>query len=84
MTLQEFIDSVGQTVIAEKLKISTQAVSAWRTYKVAPPPLEAFKLIELSHRALSWESIYEPFIEAYLKKHKIKREKVGVQLTFPF
>ncbi len=84
MTLQEFIDSVGQPTIADKLKITTQAVSAWRTYKVAPPPLEAFKLIELSHGALTWEKIYDPFIDAYFKRHNIKREKVGVQLSFPF
>jgi hypothetical protein len=84
MTLQEFIDSVGQPTIAEKLKITTQAVSAWRTYRVAPPPLEAFKLIELSHGALSWEKIYDPFIEAYLKRNGIKRESIGVQLKFPF
>jgi len=84
MTLQEFIDQTGQPIIAEKLKVTTQTVSNWRTYKVAPPPLEAFKLIEFSHGVLSWEKIYDPFIEAYLKRHNIKREKVGVQLSFPF
>lgn len=84
MTLQEFIDSVGQPTIAEKLKITTQAVSAWRTYKTPVPPLEAFKLIHLSHGALSWEKIYDPFIEAYFKRNNIKRDKVGVQLSFPF
>lgn len=84
MTLQEFIDSVGQPTIAEKLNISTTTVSTWRTYRIAPPPLVAFKLIELSHGALSWASIYDPFIDSYLKKKKIKRDDVGVQLKFPF
>lgn len=84
MQLQEFIDSIGQPQIAEMMKVTTQTVSNWRTYKVAPPPLEAFKLIEISHGALSWASIYDPFIDSYFKANNIKREKIGVQLSFPF
>ncbi len=84
MTLQEFIDSVGQPTLAEKLNISSTTVSTWRTYKVAPPPIEAFKLIQLSHGALSWASIYDPFIDNFLKRKNLKRESIGVQLKFPF
>lgn len=84
MQLQEFIDSVGQPQLAEMMKVTTATISGWRTYKIAPPPLEAFKLIEISHGALTWENIYDPFIDSYLKRNNIKREKIGVQLSFPF
>lgn len=84
MKLHEFIDSVGQRPLAKKLNVTNVTISNWYRYSHAVPPIDAFKLIELSHGALSWASIYDPFVDSFLKKHNIKREKIGVQLNFPF
>lgn len=84
MKLHEYIDSVGQRPLSEMLKVTNMTISNWYRYSHAVPPLDAFKLIEISHGALTWASIYDPFVESYFKKHGIKREKIGVQLTFPF
>jgi hypothetical protein len=84
LKLHEYIDSVGQVQLAELMNCTKMTISNWYRYSHPVPPLDAFKLIQISHGALSWASVYDPFVDSYLKAHKIDRNKIGVQLTFPF
>lgn len=84
MQLHQFINSVGQVKLAEMLGVTKATLSNWQLYKNPPPPLDAFKLITLSHGALTWENIYDPYIDAQLRERKIDRKKVGPQLSFNF
>lgn len=84
MKLHEYIESIGYIPLAEKLNVTSVTISNWARYNHAVPPLDAFKLMALSQGALTWASIYDPFIDSFFKKNNIKRDKVGVQINFPF
>lgn len=84
MKLHEFIISVGHKKLSEILNLTDVTIKNWRDYDNPPSPLDALKLIKLSHGALTWEAIYEPYCEKQLKKKGIKIEKVNVQLDFNF
>lgn len=84
MKLHEFIQGVGHQKLAKLMNCTEVTIKNWRDYDFSPSPLDALKLIKLSHDALTWGSIYEPYCEAQLKKRGIKLDKVNVQLEFNF
>jgi hypothetical protein len=81
VTLNEFIDQVGASKLSRMLGTTEASVNTWRRLKSAPRPLVAYELIALSHGALDWGAIYEPFVRKHYKKRKIKTES-GTQLEF--
>lgn len=84
MKLHEFINSIGHKKLSELLDVTTVTTKNWSDYDNAPTPLDALKLIKLSHSALTFESIYQPYCEHQLKRKGIKIDNVNVQLDFGF
>jgi len=72
MTLSEFINQVGASKLAKMLNTTESNVYTWGRLESTPRPNTAYELIHLSHGALSWASIYEPYVKKHYKKKKIK------------
>lgn len=67
MDLNKFIDQIGHSRLAETLKVTSTTITSWKNLENAPRPASAFQMICLSHGALTWQSIYEPFVKKQLK-----------------
>lgn len=80
MTLSEFIEQVGASKLARALNTTESNIYTWKRLDSAPRPQTAFELIHLSHGALTWQTIYEPFVLKHYKKRKIKIEGVQIEL----
>ena len=63
MTLNEYITEKGIKTVAEQIGVDEVAVYYWKIYVTAPKPHNAKRLIKVSKGALSWQSIYEPFVK---------------------
>ena len=82
MTLAEFIEQVGASRIAKMVKTSESNVYTWKRLVTTPRPTTAYELICLSHGALTWQSIYEPYVLKHYTKKKIKVDgKVQLELN---
>lgn len=64
--LHDFIEGIGANKVAAHIGVDPATVSYWKTYRSAPRPEHAHKLIEFARGTLSWESIYKPFVDAKL------------------
>jgi hypothetical protein len=84
MKLHEFINNIGHKTLSELLDVTTVTTKNWSDYDNAPTPLDALKLIKLSHGALTFETIYHPYCEKKLKDKGIKIDRVGIQPDFGF
>lgn len=85
MEFGTFIDQIGIDRLAKTLKVTTQTVSSWRKLDNTPRPTSAFEMICLSHGALTWQSIYEPFVKKTLKGQVLKLTGAdGIQMEFKF
>jgi DNA-binding XRE family transcriptional regulator len=87
MTFQQYIEAIGMQKLAETLGITRQNVHHWHICKQAPRPEMAYRLIALSNGLLSWEKIYQPYIEESLKGKKFDvplGENFGAQIEFGF
>ncbi len=62
LTLREFIEHLGAGKLAMQLNVSRQAVAQWANFKAAPKPATAAEIIELSYGLVTWESIYQPYV----------------------
>lgn len=62
-TLQMYIEHKGVLQVARELGVEGAAVSAWKAYKTAPRPHLASLLIQMTNGLLTWEGIYQPFID---------------------
>ena len=82
ITLVEYLETVSSTKLAKTVGVSYDTVNKWGLLKAAPKPDVAFKLIELSQGALSFDTIFMPYVQ---KKLKIKSSnKKAIQLEFAF
>lgn len=63
ITLPQFIDGLGAGKVAGLIGVDPATVRYWRNFVNCPRPESAAKLIELSLGLLSWESIYQPYID---------------------
>lgn len=84
MKLHEFVNNIGHKKLGELLDVTPVTIKNWSDYDNAPTPLDALKLIKLSHGALNFETIYQPYCEKQLKNRGIKIDKVGLQMDFGF
>lgn len=84
MTLQQFIDQLGTEKIAKLLRVTTSNVHSWRNLHSTPRPERAWQLIRLSHNALTWGGIYEPYVMKELKGKTLKVESDSGQLELKF
>lgn len=80
--LEAFIDTFGLRQFASLMGVTRQAVHKWKTGQTAPDPHVAYKIIILSHKRLSFEEIYLPYLEKKLSKQSI--ETKYSQLSFKF
>jgi hypothetical protein len=62
-TLNMYIEHKGVLQVARELGVEGAAVSAWKSYKTAPRPHLAHLLIQMTNGLLSWEGIYQPFVD---------------------
>ena len=85
MALKEYIEKVGPVELADKLRVSRQLIYRWSGLKGVPRPELALKMMLLSSGALSFESIYMPYLEKKLtgKKFRVGGKKAE-QLEFKF
>lgn len=85
MDFGTFIDQIGIERLAETLEVTTQTVSVWRKMENTPRPQTAFEMICLSHGALTWQDIYEPFVKRALKGKILKLKGAdGTQMEMKF
>jgi len=73
-TLTDYIDHKTGAQVARELGIEEQTVYYWKHKRSVPRPHTAAKLINLTGGLLTWESIYQPFVD-----HNIEE-----QLKFDF
>lgn len=62
-TLLSYIHHKGAATVARELGVTEMTVSHWNAYRSAPTPHNAAKLIQLTNGLLTWESIYQPFVD---------------------
>ena len=67
-TLKEYIEHKGVHQVARETGVEASTVSAWKNFKAAPRPHLAHLLIETTNRLLTWEGIYQPFVDANNEK----------------
>lgn len=72
MQLDTFIDQIGVDRLSETLAVTSQTVIGWKRLENSPRPQSAFEMICLSHGALTWQDIYEPFVRKTLKGKTLK------------
>jgi len=83
MHLVQYLHTVDMEKLGKTLGVSYATVHKWRVLAQAPRADIAYKLIHVSQGALSFETIFMPYVERKLKLTK-KKTKTGVQLEFPF
>lgn len=63
VNLVTYIQGLGAPKVARAIGVEVATVYYWAQYKTCPRPIQAAKLIEISLGLLSWESIYQPYID---------------------
>jgi hypothetical protein len=63
VTLSEYIQDVGVSVVAKNANASESTVKAWRYHNRVPRIKQAKRLMRTSHGLLTWESIYGTIYE---------------------
>jgi hypothetical protein len=63
ITLKDYVNAIGKAKLAEQLGITEEAIYYWTRYINAPRPHVAFRLIQISNGLLTWEKIYQPFVD---------------------
>lgn len=63
-TLREYIEHKGVNQVAREVGVEGAAVSKWFNLKGTPRPHLAHLLIRMTNGLLSWEGIYQPFVDA--------------------
>ena len=58
VTLSEYIQDVGISVVAKKIGTSESTVKAWRYYSRVPRVKQAKQLMNITNGLLTWDSIY--------------------------
>lgn len=61
-TLQEFIEHKGVNQVARDAGVESTTVSHWKSFRSAPRPHVAYKLIQMTSGLLTWEGIYMPYL----------------------
>lgn len=62
-TLQLYIEHKGAATVARELGVESATVSHWKLFKAAPRPHIAAALIQQTNGLLTWEGIYQPFVD---------------------
>jgi hypothetical protein len=62
-TLQNYIVAKGAPVVAKEMGVEEATVSAWKLFKSAPRPHLASALVRMTNGLLTWEGIYQPFVD---------------------
>ena len=62
-TLQMYIEHKGVNQVAREVGVEGAAVSHWKLFKAAPRPHLAAMLIQMTNGLLTWEGIYQPFVD---------------------
>lgn len=62
-TLQEYIEHKGVNQVAREVGVESATVSNWKLLKASPRPHVAHLLITMTNRLLTWEGIYQPFVD---------------------
>lgn len=71
LNLAQYIALVGKPVIARYMDVSVTAVESWMKFDCAPSTLNAWKLIERAGGVLTWESVYQPYIDFMIKEKRL-------------
>ncbi len=66
-TLQDYIELRTGAAIARDLGVDEQTVYFWKSKRSAPKPHTAARLIALTNGLLSWEGIYQPFVDHHVE-----------------
>lgn len=64
-TLQDYIEHKGAAEVAREVGVDDVAVHYWKTFQRAPRPHTAHKLIQITNGLLTWEGIYQPFVDQH-------------------
>lgn len=67
-TLRQYIEHKGGAQLARELGIDEQTVYFWKAMKTAPRPLIAHTLILTTNGLLTWEGIYQPYVDFNIDK----------------
>lgn len=62
-TLQKYIEHIGVNELARQLNVEGTTVSHWKNFRSAPRPHMAFALIQKTGGLLTWEGIFQPFVD---------------------
>lgn len=62
-TLKEYIEIKGVNQVARECGVEPATVTAWKSFKSSPRPHVAHLLIRTTNDLLTWESIYQPFVD---------------------
>ena len=62
-TLQQYIEHIGVNELARQLRIEGTTVSYWKHFRSAPKVHTAYALIKKTGGLLTWEGIYQPFVD---------------------
>jgi hypothetical protein len=62
-TLKNYIDHKGAATVSREMGVSETTISFWYHFKTSPRPHQASKLITLTNNILTWEGIYQPFVD---------------------
>jgi hypothetical protein len=87
MTFPEYIDLIGVPKFSRIHNVTDANVYKWRNLETSPRPEMAYQIICLSNGVLTWEKIYQPYIEKVLRGKKVEVNVVDgtpTQLEFNF
>lgn len=84
MTFPEYIEAVGVQKLAENLNMTRQNIHNWKVLEQSPRPEIAYRIILMSSGLMTWEKIYQPFVEKQLQGKKFDIPAMSAQLSFDF
>ena len=70
ITIQEYIIHKGCSKVAKELGVEVMTVLNWKNYKSVPKPETASRLVAMTNKVLTWESIYQPYVDFHANKPK--------------
>ncbi len=62
-TLSQYIEIKGVHQVAREMGVEPPTVSAWKLLKAPPRPHHADRLIKATNNLLTWEGIYQPYVD---------------------
>lgn len=77
MDLIEWITLLGPKKVSEILGVSTETVQQWKRCDTSPKIMTAHDIVTKTHGALTWESIYAPYVAARLPENNPDQMKMN-------